>query len=125
MLQAQGSEARLYTFSEDAKDHLRKFRLGTSRSREPQAVICKYIAQSGSAQMHIAVLDGQIMLLVAGKNERTEARRADHIDKNDHCILQDEPAETYSSLADLADALPENTPRYVLLSYPMTTVGHA
>lgn len=33
------SEARLYTFSQETKDHLRKFRLGTSRSNDPQAVI--------------------------------------------------------------------------------------
>lgn len=38
----QSSEARLYTFSQETKDHLRKFRLGTSRSNEPQAVICTY-----------------------------------------------------------------------------------
>ncbi|KEZ40494.1 hypothetical protein SAPIO_CDS8384 [Scedosporium apiospermum] len=33
------SEARLYTFSQETKDHLRKFRLGTSRANDPQAVI--------------------------------------------------------------------------------------
>ncbi|KAH6855669.1 hypothetical protein B0I37DRAFT_59988 [Chaetomium sp. MPI-CAGE-AT-0009] len=33
------SEARLYTFSQETKDHLRKFRLGTSRASDPQAVI--------------------------------------------------------------------------------------
>ncbi|KAH6632749.1 hypothetical protein F5144DRAFT_575106 [Chaetomium tenue] len=33
------SEARLYTFSQETTDHLRKFRLGTSRSNDPQAVI--------------------------------------------------------------------------------------
>lgn len=37
---AQSSEARLYTFSQETKDHLRKFRLGTSRSTDPQAVVC-------------------------------------------------------------------------------------
>ena len=51
-----------------------------------------------------------------------DPRRADHVDKNDLQILQDDPPTTYNSLEDLADALPENTPRYVLLSYPMTTV---
>lgn len=39
---AQSSEARLYTFSQETKDHLRKFRLGTSRASDPQAVICMY-----------------------------------------------------------------------------------
>jgi len=36
------SESRLYTFSQESKDHLRKFRLGTSRASDPQAVICIY-----------------------------------------------------------------------------------
>jgi len=33
------SESRLYTFSGETKDHLRKFRLTTSRAKDPQAVI--------------------------------------------------------------------------------------
>jgi len=33
------SEARLYTFSDDTTSKLRKFRLGTSRAKDPQAVI--------------------------------------------------------------------------------------
>ncbi|KAF1817138.1 glia maturation factor beta [Eremomyces bilateralis CBS 781.70] len=33
------SESRLYTFSQETKDRLRKFRLGTSRAKDPQAVI--------------------------------------------------------------------------------------
>ncbi|KAF2808312.1 glia maturation factor beta [Mytilinidion resinicola] len=33
------SESRLYTFSTETKDKLRKFRLGTSRAKDPQAVI--------------------------------------------------------------------------------------
>ncbi|PHH75527.1 hypothetical protein CDD82_4404 [Ophiocordyceps australis] len=33
------SESRLYKFSDDTKSHLRKFRLTTSRAKEPQAVI--------------------------------------------------------------------------------------
>lgn len=37
----QSSESRLYTFSQETKDKLRKFRLGTSRAKDPQAVICK------------------------------------------------------------------------------------
>ncbi|KAF1348947.1 hypothetical protein BDV97DRAFT_269746, partial [Delphinella strobiligena] len=35
----QASEARLYTFSPETKTALRKFRLGTSRAKDPQAVI--------------------------------------------------------------------------------------
>ncbi|ESZ90824.1 GMF family protein [Sclerotinia borealis F-4128] len=33
------SESRLYTFTTETKAHLRKFRLGTSRANDPQAVI--------------------------------------------------------------------------------------
>jgi len=33
------SESRLYTFSEETKEKLRKFRLGTSRAQDPQAII--------------------------------------------------------------------------------------
>ncbi|MCJ1486459.1 hypothetical protein MMC06_006636 [Schaereria dolodes] len=33
------SEARLYTFSPETREKLRKFRLGTSRAKDPQAVI--------------------------------------------------------------------------------------
>ncbi|KAM0431827.1 hypothetical protein ACHAPT_005077 [Fusarium lateritium] len=33
------SESRLYTFSGETNDHLRKFRLTTSRAKDPQAVI--------------------------------------------------------------------------------------
>ncbi|KAH8911472.1 GMF family protein [Coniochaeta sp. PMI_546] len=77
------SEARLYTFSQETKDQLRKFRLGTSRSNEPQAVI--YL-----------------------------------IDKQTHEIKQDEDKTVYKSLDDIAEDLPDHTPRFVLLSYPLT-----
>lgn len=77
------SESRLYSFSDETKEKLRKFRLGTSRAKEPMAVVY-------------------------------------HIDKTSLEILADSPAETHTSLADLADSLPENTPRFALLSYPMT-----
>jgi len=33
------SEPRLYTFSDETKNKLKKFRLGTSRAKEPQAII--------------------------------------------------------------------------------------
>lgn len=37
----QASESRLYAFSPETKEKLRKFRLGTSRAKEAQAIICK------------------------------------------------------------------------------------
>lgn len=41
---SQASESRLYTVSTPTKEHLRKFRLSTSRSDKPQAVICTLLA---------------------------------------------------------------------------------
>ncbi|RDA95162.1 hypothetical protein CP533_1921 [Ophiocordyceps camponoti-saundersi (nom. inval.)] len=79
----QASESRLFKFSGETKDHLRKFRLTTSRSKEPQAVI--YM-----------------------------------IDKNTHEIRQDDDKTVYKSLDEIADDLPDHTPRYILLSYPLT-----
>ncbi|EHA52224.1 hypothetical protein MCOR27_009261 [Pyricularia oryzae] len=77
------SESRLYTFSQETKDHLRKFRLGTSRANYPQAVI--YM-----------------------------------IDKSTHEIRQDEDKTVYKTLDELSDDLPDHSPRFVLLSYPLT-----
>ncbi|KAJ3495611.1 hypothetical protein NLG97_g3274 [Lecanicillium saksenae] len=77
------SESRLYTFSGETKEHLRKFRLSTSRAKDPQAVI--YL-----------------------------------VDKNTHEIRQDEDKTVYSSLDDIGEDLPDHSPRFVLLSYPLT-----
>lgn len=76
------SEARLFTFSPETKDKLRKFRLGTSRAKDPQAVIYQ-------------------------------------IDKKTLEIAQSDD-EVYNNLQDIADELPDNSPRFVLLSYPLT-----
>ncbi|KAF6830241.1 GMF family protein [Colletotrichum musicola] len=80
---SQASESRLYTFSQETKDHLRKFRLGTSRSNDAQAVIY-------------------------------------YIDKNTHEIKQDDDKVVYKSLEEIGDDLPDHSPRFVLLSYPLT-----
>lgn len=77
------SESRLYTFSQESKDHLRKFRLGTSRAKDPQAVI--YV-----------------------------------IDKHTLEIKQDEDKIVYKTLEDIGEDLPDHSPRFVLLSYPLT-----
>ncbi|KAI9797418.1 MAG: hypothetical protein M1835_000753 [Candelina submexicana] len=76
------SEARLYTFSTETKEKLRKFRLGTSRAKDPQAVIYQ-------------------------------------INKQTLEIDQDGD-EVFSRVEDIADELPDHSPRYVLLSYPLT-----
>ncbi|KAF2083725.1 glia maturation factor beta [Saccharata proteae CBS 121410] len=76
------SEARLYTFSPETKDKLRKFRLGTSRAKDPQAVIYQI-------------------------NKKTlEISQADD--------------EVYTNMQELGDELPDHSPRYVLLSHPLT-----
>ncbi|KAI2607477.1 glia maturation factor beta [Hypoxylon fragiforme] len=77
------SEARLYSFSQGTKDHLRKFRLTTSRASGPQAVIY-------------------------------------YIDKKTYEIRQDDDKVVYKSLGEIGDDLPDNSPRYILLSYPIT-----
>jgi len=75
------SEARLYQFSPETTNLLRKFRLTTSRASKPQAIILT-------------------------------------IDKKTYEISPS--SEVYESLEDVAEELPENVPRYVLLSYPVT-----
>lgn len=78
----QSSESRLYTFSSETKEKLRKFRLGTSRAKDSQATIYQ-------------------------------------IDKHSLEIAQADD-ETYSNMQELADELPDHSPRYILLSYPLT-----
>ncbi|MCJ1252368.1 hypothetical protein MMC24_000173 [Lignoscripta atroalba] len=76
------SESRLYTFSPETKEKLRKFRLGTSRAKDPQAVIY----QIDKHTLEIAQADDQ----------------------------------TYTNMQELGDELPGHSPRYILLSYPLT-----
>ncbi|TKA38790.1 hypothetical protein B0A54_08754 [Friedmanniomyces endolithicus] len=78
------SESRLYTFSPETKTHLRKFRLSTSRAKDPQAIIYQ-------------------------------------IDKTTLEIKQVDD-EVYKSMRELGDELPDNSPRFVVLSYPLTLV---
>ncbi|KKK24478.1 glial maturation factor [Aspergillus ochraceoroseus] len=81
-MQLQSSESRLYAFSPETKEKLRKFRLGTSRAKDPQAVI--YIIDSKSQE------------------------------------IRAEDGEVYTKMEDLADELPDSSPRFILLSYPLT-----
>ncbi|KAG5292070.1 GMF family protein [Histoplasma ohiense] len=76
------SDTRLYSFSPETKEKLRKFRLGTSRAKDPQAII--YMIDSKSQ----------------------EIRPADD--------------EIYCKMEDVADELPDSSPRFILLSYPLT-----
>ncbi|KAJ5106908.1 hypothetical protein N7456_003583 [Penicillium angulare] len=76
------SESRLYSFSPETKEQLRKFRLGTSRAKDAQAII--YIIDVKSQE------------------------------------IRPQDGEVYSKMEDLADDLPESSPRYILLSHPLT-----
>ncbi|KAI5212103.1 glia maturation factor beta [Aureobasidium subglaciale] len=78
----EASEARLYTFSSETKTALRKFRLGTSRAKDPQAVIYQ--------------IDKKTL----------EISKADD--------------EVYTDLSTLGEELPDHSPRFILLSYPLT-----
>ncbi|KAL8804149.1 MAG: hypothetical protein Q9200_005944 [Gallowayella weberi] len=81
------SESRLYTFSPETRDKLRRFRLGTSRAKDPQAVV--YV-------------------------------RLNHqIDKHTLEIAQADET-TYTNVQELGDELPDHSPRFILLSYPLT-----
>lgn len=44
------------------------------------------------------------------------------IDKKTHEIRQDDDKVVYKSLDEIAEDLPDNSPRYILLSYPLTLV---
>ena len=50
-----------------------------------------------------------------------ETRKTDQIDKNTLEIAQADD-EVYSDTQSLADELPDHSPRYILLSYPLTLV---
>ncbi|TKX22017.1 actin-depolymerizing factor gmf1 [Elsinoe australis] len=98
----QSSEARLYTFSPETKAALRKFRLSTSRSNKPQARICA--SPSGPTSPH---MQSDLMA------------RKDQINKSTLEIYEDEDT-VYTDVQELADELPDHTPRFILLSYPLT-----
>ncbi|PLB47207.1 glia maturation factor beta [Aspergillus steynii IBT 23096] len=76
------SESRLYSFSPETKEKLRKFRLGTSRAKDPQAIV----------------------YIIDNKNQE----------------IRPEDGEVYTKMDELADELPESSPRFILLSYPLT-----
>ncbi|KAI1608164.1 hypothetical protein EDD36DRAFT_500121 [Exophiala viscosa] len=76
------SDSRLYTFSQETKEQLRKFRLGTSRAKTPMAKIY---------QIDIKTQE-----------------------------IKPSSDETYTDVLELADDLPDSSPRFVLLSYPLT-----
>jgi hypothetical protein len=51
-----------------------------------------------------------------------DASPPDLIDKTTHEIRQDEDKTTYKTLDTIGDDLPDHTPRFILLSYPLTLV---
>jgi len=50
-----------------------------------------------------------------------DRHESDQIDKTTLEIAQADDA-TYNNIKDLADELPDHSPRYILLSYPLTLV---
>ncbi|CAL5870596.1 uncharacterized protein PFLUO_LOCUS4835 [Penicillium psychrofluorescens] len=76
------SESRLYTFSPETREKLRKFRLSTSRAKDLQAII--YIIDTKTQE------------------------------------IRPEDGEVYTKMEDVADELPESSPRFILLSHPLT-----
>ncbi|KAK9858778.1 hypothetical protein MYU51_018125 [Penicillium brevicompactum] len=84
------SDSRLYSFSPETKEKLRKFRLGTSRAKDAQAIIS---------------LTGSVADIIDAKTQE----------------IRPQDDEVYSKMEDLADDLPESSPRFILLSYPLTT----
>jgi hypothetical protein len=97
------SDTRLYTFSPETKEELRKFRLGTSRAKDPQARICT----SFCSPLFFFCLILTRTDIIDPKSKEIRAH------KN----------EVYSNLEDIADELPDSSPRFVLLSYPHTLVS--
>ncbi|KAJ5654124.1 hypothetical protein N7490_001127 [Penicillium lividum] len=88
------SDSRLYSFSPETKEKLRKFRLSTSRAKDAQAII--FINTEHLAYDRIDIIDA----------------------KSQEIRPQD--GEVYSKMEDLADDLPESSPRFILLSHPLT-----
>ncbi|KAJ5619984.1 hypothetical protein N7510_003968 [Penicillium lagena] len=94
------SESRLYSFSPETREKLRKFRLSTSRAKDPQAIICA-------------------IYLLHTPQRYFSNQRADIIDTKTQEI-RPEDGEVYTKMEDVADELPESSPRFILLSHPLT-----
>ncbi|OGM42071.1 glial maturation factor [Aspergillus bombycis] len=102
------SESRLYAFSPETKEKLRKFRLGTSRAKDPQAIICKaHLLSRRPLRRRCQVYNKLTVNLL------------DIIDQKSQEI-RPENGEVYTKMTDVADELPDSSPRFILLSYPLT-----
>lgn len=88
--------SRLYHFSESTKSRLREFRLTTSRVSTPQAIVLSIDKKT----QEISILTNpQSSSPTTGTNQQSNI---------------------FNNLITLTDSLPENSPRYILLSYPLT-----
>ncbi|KAJ5636276.1 uncharacterized protein N7484_009589 [Penicillium longicatenatum] len=94
------SDSRLYSFSPETKEKLRKFRLGTSRAKDAQAIICTPSEDPCPPSFAIRAED-----IIDAKSQE----------------IRPQDGEVYSKMEDLADDLPESSPRFILLSHPLTT----
>ncbi len=72
------------------------------------------------------LLTGSLWVAIGWSRAGANVRRLmtlDLIDKKTHEIRQDDDKTVYKSLEEIGDDLPDHSPRYILLSYPMTLVG--
>ncbi|GKZ36994.1 hypothetical protein AbraIFM66950_008286 [Aspergillus brasiliensis] len=108
------SESRLYSFSPETKEELRKFRLGTSRAKDPQAIIFYH-----KRRRHSCRAKSCASRRISQNNGWLTTGLTDIIDDKSQEI-RPEDGEVYTKMEDLADELPESSPRFILLSYPLT-----
>lgn len=79
-------------------------------------MICTYVSRSSSPALPIPPS-------VSSRRRHALTPPADLIDKATLEIKQDEDETVYKDLQDIADDLPDHSPRFILLSYPVTLVG--
>lgn len=89
----------------------------TPSQLSPQDLACK-----GTTGSYLYAHRAFINRTETHENHLLTAPFTDMIDKNTHEIRQEEDVQ-YTSLQEVADELPDHSPRFVLLSYPLTTVS--
>jgi hypothetical protein len=76
--------------------------------------------RSASSHLYVGAIPYDLIFLF--RLGEADGRKPDMIDKNTHEIKQDDDKVVYKSLEELGDDLPDHSPRYILLSYPLTMV---
>lgn len=91
---------------------MRLSHVGAGHSRSSRSTSC-----AGLGQRALSHLD------LRRDTRLNIASVTDLIDKATKEIKQDEDKVVYKSLEEIGDDLPDHSPRFVLLSYPMTLVS--